>query len=400
MAKRVILHMDMDAFYASVEIRDNPQLAGKPLIIGALPNERGVVATCSYEARAFGLHSGMSIKEAYRLCPQGIYMHGNSAKYHAISQQVHQILMDYTDQIEFVALDEGYLDITGSLSLFGSAEHVGREIKERILADTGLTCSIGIGYNKMTAKIASEEKKPNGFFVIPDPLFFQNLIIDRPVRVLPGIGKKTTLHLTHYQLHTVRDLLSWSADALQNLLGQHGLELYQAARGIDERPVLRLGEGEMKSYGKEVTYQHDMTDLIEMESTLRLLSRTLSIGLMQDKVWCHTVTLKIKYNNLQLHTRSKTLMNPIQDAHEIFQAASLLLRKDALSRPVRLLGISTSSFTAQPMHQLSLEDSARNEKRNRLNQTLLHLYDKFGKDVIQTGGELESQKILKERDLD
>ncbi|MCI8633096.1 MAG: DNA polymerase IV [Lachnospiraceae bacterium] len=400
MSKRVILHMDMDAFYASVEIRDNPQLAGKPLIIGALPNERGVVATCSYEARSFGLHSGMSIKEAYRLCPHGIYMHGNSAKYHAVSQQVHQILMDYTDQIEFVALDEGYLDITGSLSLFGSAEKIGREIKQRILTTTGLTCSIGIGYNKMTAKIASEEKKPDGFFVIPDPQFFQDLIIDRPIRVLPGIGRKTAQHLTHYQLHTVRDLLNWSAEALQKLLGQHGLELYQSARGLDERPVLHLGEGEMKSYGKEVTYQHDMTDLLEMESTLRLLSRTLSIGLMRDKLWCHTVTLKIKYNNLQLHTRSKTLINPIHDAHEIYETARALLRKDALPRPVRLLGISTSSFTAQPVRQLTLEDAAQNEKRDRLNQTLLHLYDKFGKDIIQTGGELESQKLLKERDLD
>lgn len=400
MPKRIILHMDMDAFYASVEIRDNPALAGKPLIIGALPNERGVVSTCSYEARVFGVHSGMSIKEAYRLCPDGIYMHGNHEKYHAVSQQVHQILMEYTDQIEFVALDEGYLDITGSIPLFGPAEKIGREIKKRVLLATGLTCSVGIGYNKMTAKIASEEKKPNGFFVIPDEAFFQALIIDRPIRVLPGIGKKTAQHLTHYQIHTVRDLLGWSAESLQKLLGQQGADLYQIVRGIDERPVLHLGEGEMKSYGKEVTYQHDMTDLIEMESTLRLLARSLSIGLLEDHLWCYTITLKIKYDNLQLHTRSKTLENPIHGAHDIFQTASFLLRKQPLSRPVRLLGISTSSFTAQPLHQLTLEDTARSEKKERLNQTLLQLYDKFGKNIIQTGGELESQKLLKERDLD
>lgn len=400
MPRRTILHMDMDAFYASVEVRDNPDLAGKPLIIGALPNERGVVSTCSYEARPYGVHSGMSIKEAYRLCPQGIYMHGNHQKYHAVSQQIHQILMDYTDQIEFVALDEGYLDITASLTLFGGAEKIGRQIKERVLSVTGLTCSVGIGYNKMTAKMASEEKKPNGFFVIPDPDFFQALIIDRPIRVLPGIGQKTAEHLGHYHLHTVRDLLSWTPEALEKLLGVSGVELYRAARGLDDRPVLRLGEGEAKSYGKEVTYQHDMTDIVEMESTLRLLSRTLSIGLLQDGLWCYTVTLKIKYNNLQLHTRSKTLVNPVHDANQLFQTASALLRKAPLTRPVRLLGISTSSFTSEPVHQLTLGDTARAEKQEKLSQTLLQLYDRFGKDIIRTGGELESQKILEEHELD
>ena len=400
MSKRTILHMDMDAFYAAVEVRDNPELRNKPLIIGALPNERGVVSTCSYEARVYGVRSGMSIKEAYRLCPNGIYMHGNYQKYHEVSNQVHQILMDYTDQIEFVALDEGYLDITGSLTLFGGADTIGREIKRRVFEITQLICSIGIGYNKMTAKMASEEKKPNGFFVIPDEEFFQSMIIDRPIRVLPGIGPKTADHLQHYHLNTIRDLLNWSETSLQKLLGASGSELYRAARGLDERPVLHLGDGEAKSYGKEVTYQHDMTNLIEMESTLRLLARTLSIGLMEDGLWCYTVTLKIKYNNLQLHTRSKTFTNPIHDAKQLFAAASALLRKAPLTRPVRLLGISTSSFTNEPVHQITLADTAKQEKKEKLNQTLMQLYDRFGKNSIQTGGELESKKILKERGLD
>ena len=400
MSKRTILHMDMDAFYAAVEVRDNPELRNKPLIIGALPNERGVVSTCSYEARVYGVRSGMSIKEAYRLCPNGIYMHGNYQKYHEVSNQVHQILMDYTDQIEFIALDEGYLDITGSLTLFGGAETIGREIKRRVFETTQLTCSVGIGYNKMTAKMASEEKKPNGFFIIPNEKFFQSLIIDRPIRVLPGIGPKTADHLQHYHLNTIRDLLNWSETSLQKLLGASGSELYRAARGLDERPVLHLGDGEAKSYGKEVTYQHDMTDLIEMESTLRLLARTLSIGLMEDGLWCYTITLKIKYNNLQLHTRSKTFTNPIHDANQLFAAASALLRKAPLTRPVRLLGISTSSFTNEPVHQITLADTAKQEKKEKLNQTLMQLYDRFGKNSIQTGGELESKKILKERGLD
>ena len=396
---RTILHMDMDAFYAAVEVRDHPELAGKPLIIGALPHERGVVATCSYEARPFGVRSGMSIKEAYRLCPHGIYRHGNYPRYRAVSQQIHEILMDYTDQIEFVALDEGYLDITGSLALFGSAETIGRQIKERVYEATGLTCSVGIGYNKMTAKLASEEKKPNGFFIIPDAAFFQRLIIDRPIRTLPGVGAKTAALLNRYQLNTIRDLLRWNPQDLQKLLGQSGLELFRAARGIDERPVLHLGEGEAKSYGKEVTYQHDMTHLPEMESTLRLLARTLSIGLMEDHLWCQTITLKIKYNNLQLHTRSKTLTNPVRDAGDIFATASDLLRKAPLIRPVRLLGISTSSLTRHDVHQISLEENRLREKKEKLSHSLLQLYDRFGKNIVQTGSEMESRQILKKHDL-
>ena len=160
----------MDAFYAAVEMRDNPSLRGKPVIIGALPHERGVVSTCSYEARQYGIHSAMSIKEAYRLCPHGIYMHGHFDKYHQASSQVHRIMADYTDQIEFVALDEGYLDITASLALFGGAARIGQDIKRRVWEETKLTCSIGIGYNMMAAKLASEEKKPDGFFVIPSHL--------------------------------------------------------------------------------------------------------------------------------------------------------------------------------------------------------------------------------------
>ena len=164
---RTIIHYDMDMFYAAVEIRDNPELAGKPLIIGALPSERGVVSTCSYEARKFGVRSAMSIKEAYRLCPNGIYMHPNGHKYAEASEQIHEICDRYTDLIQYYSLDEGSLDVTGSMALFGGASKIGHELKERIKECTGLTCSVGIGYSIMSAKLASEEKKPDGFFEIP-----------------------------------------------------------------------------------------------------------------------------------------------------------------------------------------------------------------------------------------
>ena len=394
--KRWILHVDMDAFFAAVEVRDNPALSGKPLIIGALPSERGVVSTCSYEARTFGVHSGMSIKEAYRLCPDGIYMHGNFPKYQAVSDELHRILREYTDQTLFIALDEGYLDITGSLRLFGSAETIGRQIKDRILQTTRLTCSVGIGYNMMSAKLASEEKKPNGFFVIPDEAFLMQLIANRPVKVLNGIGSKTAAVLQRYQIRCVRDLWSWSLPQLEQILGQTGRELFLRSHGVDER-VIPTAQAAAKSYGKEVTYQQDLTELSDMESCLRLIARRVSIGLQRQKLWCRTVTLKFKYDNLQLHTRSRTLSNDTNDADVLFETAASLLREARPIRPVRLLGISTAHFTAEPTQQLSLtEDSARQQKKKKLNDSLLSLYDRFGSSIIKTGREIESEQRLEE----
>jgi len=187
---KTIIHVDMDAFYAAVEVRDNPELAGKPLIIGALPDERGVVSTCSYEARKYGVRSAMSIKTAYRLCPHGIYMHPNMHKYVAASNIVHKVWDTYTDLVEHISLDEGFLDVTNSAHLFGGAKRIGHEIKKRVKAEAGLTCSVGIGYSMMSAKLASEEKKPDGFFEIPNPESLKALIMDRSVRIIYGVGAK------------------------------------------------------------------------------------------------------------------------------------------------------------------------------------------------------------------
>ena len=203
---QIIIHVDMDAFYASVEIRDNPMLRGKPLIIGSLPHERGVVATCSYEARKYGVHSAMNIKEAYRLCPRGIYMHPNFEKYRAVSSQLHAIWNTYASASEYIALDEAYLDVTGSAGNWEQACEFARCIKQRTFEELGLTCSVGIAYSKTAAKTASEEKKPDGYFEIPDPESFVNLIIDRDVRVLYTVGEKTAERLNRSGIRTVRDI--------------------------------------------------------------------------------------------------------------------------------------------------------------------------------------------------
>jgi DNA polymerase-4/DNA polymerase IV (DinB-like DNA polymerase) len=203
---QIIIHVDMDAFYASVEIRDNPALKGKPLIIGSLPQERGVVATCSYEARKYSIHSAMNIKEAYRLCPQGIYMHGNYEKYREVSNRLHEIWNEYADASEYIALDEAYLDVTERAGSWERACAFAREIKRRTLEEQGLTCSVGIAYSKTAAKTASEEKKPDGYFEIATAEDFVKLIIDRDVRVLYTVGAKTAQRLNRAGIRTVRDL--------------------------------------------------------------------------------------------------------------------------------------------------------------------------------------------------
>ena len=199
----IIIHVDMDAFYASVEIRDNPSLRGRPLIIGSLPHERGVVATCSYEARKYGVHSAMNIKEAYRLCPNGIYMHPNFEKYKSVSNQLHKIWDSYASASETIALDEAYLDVTDTAGSFEKAREIAKTIKSRTWQELGLSCSVGLAYSKTAAKSASEEKKPNGYFEIPTAQDFVNLIIDRDVRVLYTVGAKTAEKLGKIHLTTL-----------------------------------------------------------------------------------------------------------------------------------------------------------------------------------------------------
>lgn len=187
---RKIIHLDMDAFYASIEERDNPELRGKPVIVGSKPDERGVVSTCNYEARKYGVRSAMSSSEAYRRCPHGVFVHPHFKKYHEASEMVHRIMEKYTDCIEFLSLDEGYMDVTGSEKFFGKAEDIARSIQKQVYETVKVTCSVGVGYNMLTAKLASEEKKPRGFFVIHNQSEFMELMKDRPVGILYGVGKK------------------------------------------------------------------------------------------------------------------------------------------------------------------------------------------------------------------
>jgi len=390
MLTRSIIHVDMDAFYAAVEVLFDPQLAGKPLIIGALPQERGVVATCSYEARKFGVRSAMNIKEAYRLCPHGIYMHPNMDRYVEASKQVRQIWDDYTDLTEYVSLDEGYLDVTHSAHLFGGAVQIGRDIKRRTQDYIGLSCSVGIGYSMMSAKIASEEGKPGGIFEIADAAALQKLIIDRPVRVIYGVGAKSAATLAEHGVKTVRDILA-NADKVREMLGKHGHDIVRLANGTDSRRVATPPKS--KSLGKEHTFQKDITNFGYLRDSLLLMAKRLSFKIRMDGLSAKTVTLKVTYGNMVQVTRSKTGAH-ISTTREIYDVAAALLDKIE-RRPIRLIGISLSGLTDEPVQQMSIFDVGVAPCRPFPQSLLLELQCRYGLDKIGTAREMLARQNLR-----
>ena len=387
---RCIIHVDMDAFFAAVEFRDDPSLRGKPLIIGALPHERGVVSTCSYEARKFGVRSAMSIKEAYRLCPHGIYMHPNLKKYSETSKEIRKIWDTYTDLVEYISLDEGYLDVTFSEHLFGGAAKIGRDIKQRTLLQTGLTCSVGIGYSMMSAKIASEEKKPDGYFEIPNSLALKELIMERGVRVIYGVGAQTASVLEKNGIKTVRDVLI-NSDRIIKLLGSQGISIVRMANGEDARRVLTPPKS--KSIGKEHTFQEDITDFEFLRNALRLTAKALSFKIRSKHLFCRTVTLKVTFANMTQITRSKS-GGHINSTRDIFAVASNLLNKID-KKPVRLIGISLSGFSPQSAEQLSLFEFDKDDRPERLDDLMYKLQYKYGLEKIATAKEILAREILR-----
>lgn len=384
---RIIIHIDMDAFFASVEVRDNPELAGKPLIIGALPQERGVVSTCSYEARVYGVRSAMSIKDAYRRCPQGIYMHPNMEKYKNVSAQIHEIWSSYTDLVEYVSLDEGFLDVTGSAHLFGGYRQIGYDIKRRIKEQLNLTCSVGIGYTMMSAKLASEEKKPDGYFEIPDPEALKRLILDRDVRIILGVGQKTAEALEASGIRIVRHIYQ-HPEKVVSLLGNQGHKILELANGIDDREV--TPDTEPKSIGKEHTFQEDITDLDYLRDALLLLTRELSYTLHRKGIFGCTVTLKITYANMKQISRSKTgeATNRADEMYSIAESMLNMIEK----RPVRLIGISMGNLTKTGTRQISLMELDSFQQKDTLDAVKFQLQQKFGRHVIKTGNELKAEK--------
>ena len=374
---QIILHVDMDAFYASVEIRDNPELAGKPLIIGSLPTERGVVATASYEARKYGVHSGMNIKEAYRLCPKGIYMHPNFDKYRAVSDQLHGIWNDYATAAESIALDEAYLDITETAGDWDGARKIAETIKRRTREEVHLTCSVGIAYSKTAAKTASEEKKPDGYFEIRTPEEFVDLIIDRDVRALYTVGARTAEKLKRVGITTVRDVRD-RQDEVVRLLGKHGAHITKMAYGIDDRKVVPYDPMDTKSISRELTFQEDVSDFGLLDDVLFLLAMSVERRAKRKGLHGRGVTLKVTYADMKNITRSRIVVSS-DSAATIWQEARDLLGQIE-NRPVRLIGAGVYNLTGDDGWQMSLEDyleESIDEKQQIIDSKLAELGERY-----------------------
>ena len=339
---RKIIHIDMDAFFASVEQRDHPELRGKPVIVGGSPEHRGVVSTCSYEARKFGVHSAMPTKTAMRLCPDGIFMPGDFRRYRRVSRQVRRIFHEVTDLVEPVSIDEAYLDVTENKLGEPSAVKIARYIQQEIFNRTELTASAGVSYNKFLAKIASDYHKPAGLTVIT-PENAGALLDALPIGKFHGIGQVTAKKLESINIRTGADLRKLDLAVLLSMFGKVGHYYYQIVRGIDER-LVEVGNV-AKSVGRETTFPEDCADLRHIRIVLRTLARNVAHTLQRKDLQGCTVTLKLRYNDFSTITRSVTLERPVRSGERIGKEAVALLDKtEAGKRPVRLAGVTVSNF--------------------------------------------------------
>lgn len=346
--ERLILHVDMDAFFASVEQLDNKNLRGKPVIVGGV-SERGVVSTCSYEARKYGIHSAMPIFIARKLCPHGIYLRTRIYRYKEVSSEVFNILKDVTDIIEPLSIDEAYLDITNSR--FNSGIEAANYIKSRVLKEIGLTISIGISYNKFLAKLASDWNKPNGIKIITKDMVPEILLLF-PVSRIYGLGKKSAEKLNNMGIFLVKDLYDMPKEFYIEYLGKYGLEIYDRIRGIDNREV--EAQRDRKSYGREKTLKIDTKEKEDLLEYLYDFSKEISNQLIRENLEGKTITVKYKTEDFQSHTRSKTLNFYTNNYKDIYKVCEEILNNEEIKENIRLIGVTVSSFKENTVEQLTL----------------------------------------------
>jgi len=384
-----IIHLDLDAFFASVEQRDNPAYQGKPLIVGGISggkgdSNRGVVCAASYEARKYGVHAGMPIWEARQKCPRGIFVPSQMNKYVKASKKFFQICSDYTPLLEPLSVDELFLDVSGCESLFGSSEIIGKKIKERVYQELGLKISVGIAENKFLAKIATNLGKPDGFYIIPSK-DIQKILYPLPVSSLWGIGKKTEELLKKSGIYLVEQLAKMPDSILENLLGKNGKKIKLLAQGIDESPVTPPSTA--KSIGKETTFSTNITEKAILIKELLKISQMVGYTARKKGYKGRTITLKIRFHNFITLNRSKTLENPTHLDDIIFKTVVELLGKVSYKKGgVRLLGIKLSNLTlGNGIKQLKFlrdEEDKKGDKLEQLTQSLDEIRKKFGSKSI------------------
>ena len=382
MTEKIIAHVDMDAFFAAIEQRDNPLFRAKPVIVGADPKKgkgRGVVSTCSYEARRYGVHSAMPISQAYRKCPQAIFLPVRMAHYAEVSSQLFSILYDFTPDVEPVSIDEAFLDLSGTSSLHGAPIEAGRKIKKRISDQLHLTASIGIASVKMVAKIASDLCKPDGLLEVKKENVL-HFLWPLDVGKLWGVGPKTKDFLNEQKIFTIGDLARIDPGKLSDMFGEHGSSLYALAHGIDER-LVEQGQG-AKSVSHEHTFEKDTADKEVLFNVLLVLSEKVSRRLRVDGLKGRTISLKVRLEGFKTYTRAITLLEPTNFVDDIFTNVKMLFNGIYVcGSKVRLLGVRVSGFTGQYVQE-SLFENKKKDKNERVHKAVDLIKDKFGEKSI------------------
>jgi DNA polymerase-4 len=375
--QRAILHIDMDAFYASVEVLDDPSLTGKPVIVGGTPEGRGVVSAASYEARAFGVHSAMSAARAVKLCPDGVFLRGRMERYMEVSRQIGAIFRQYTPLVEPLSIDEAFLDVTGCRRLFGPAEQIGRQIKDRIADEVGLTASVGVAHNKFLAKLASDLEKPDGFVVItPDAA--RDLLAELPIGRLWGVGKVSEAQLHKFGIRKVKDLLAVPPELLVKQFGDHMNHLLELAVGHDQRAV--VPEHEAKSIGNETTFAEDIGDQDQLQAILDQLVDKVARRVRAQGLTARTITLKARYSDFSTFTRSESLPEATDSTLVMRETARRLLaaRLGRRGRPLRLIGITASNLMSGDQGQPELFADPAKVRDRELDQLMDRINERFG----------------------
>ena len=394
------MHVDMDAFFASVEQLDHPEYKGHPVIVGGL-SSRGVVATASYEARKFGVHSAMPISRAKKLCPQGIFVYPNMARYKEISHVIHKVMEEFTPLIEPLSLDEAFLDVTGITHKFTGPKALGRAIKDRVFAETGLIISAGLAPNKFLAKLASDLDKPDGLVVIPYGKECESLA-NLPIKRIWGVGPSTERRLKHGGFLLIKDIQALSDEKpLVPYVGNQARRIWELARGIDERPV--EPDRQIQSVGNEETYESDVEDPTVIDLELHYFANRVAKRLRKYGLMGNTVSIKVRYNDFKTVSRQKRLDSATDQERIIYDISVLLWNKlmrertgtpfvqshtsilDMPIKPIRLLGVTVSGLSTEGIVQEDLFSSEVDEKEEKLSTVLDSLASKFGENAIMSG---------------
>jgi DNA polymerase-4 len=387
---RTIFHVDMDAFFVSVEELFDPSLIGKPVVVGGKADQRGVVSAASYPARKFGVHSAMPLRKAAQLCPQAIFIEGHPARYREMSGKVFDVLNHFSPKVEMASIDEAYLDVTGTERLLGRPMKAARSLHDHVKRDTGLNCSIGIASSRLLAKVASDQAKPHGMLWIP-PGAEAAFLAPLDVRKIPGVGKKTEERLATYGIHRVGDLARLDEHFVESLLGKWGLALVGKAHGLDAGGYFQGEVGDHddpKSISHEHTFNEDSADADMLESTLAKLSQMVGRRLREHRLHARTVQLKLRYSDFTTLTRAHTLDQPTQIDIELIEHSRLLFRKNWNGSLVRLLGVQTSSLEHSE-GQLNLLEGEKTRRWRSALHAMDKLRDRFGEKSVSVASGLK-----------